>query len=53
MSYWFSNHDNLVCLATWLYETNILTNIAETLAFFEKPWHYEEQWARYQEYLEE
>ncbi len=41
---WFTNYDTVTALASWLIEKNKLGDRYEVLAFFEKPWKWEEEY---------
>jgi len=44
---WWQTHENLVSLGEWLVE-NEGYDARNLLHFFEKPWHYDDEWANYQ-----
>lgn len=46
---WWEWHDRLVEVADWAVDNSTFTTPAEVVAFFEKPWKYEElhdEWYR-------
>jgi hypothetical protein len=44
---WFQSHQALIELAYWLNDRGDLTDVANVLYFFEKPWKYQEEWEAY------
>lgn len=49
---WYAEHEKLVELAYWMNEQGELDDIEAVLYFFEKPWKYEEEWKKYQRFIE-
>lgn len=44
---WYTSHTNLVELASFLVDEGELSTPQQVVGFFEKPWHYSDEWLRY------
>lgn len=50
---WYTSHTNLVELATWLNDEEGFHKPMDVIDFFEKPWHYQDEWERYTVMIDE
>ncbi len=41
---WHDSRETVLNVAFWAVNECLLTNVDEVLAFFEKPWNYDELW---------
>ncbi len=45
--FWFDDHENLVALAEWMDSEGCFDEPSDVVAFFEKPYLFEEHWKNY------